>query len=420
MDGHVMDIIHRIFINHWQRKLISFLFAIALWFMVNQSMTMTKTLENVPVRLVNIPTGMTVDGLQTSGMLSKRIALTIQGNGSYLKEMTSNDVEVILDATDKADEWIATISRANLISLNPDLDLSKAVKRVVVQRLPISFTRLMTEKIPIMVTHPIGEAPRDYQFLDVWPYRLFITVSGPEAKIKQVKAKGINLTFNLNDLTHEDLDEAVITSDEVSFMVPEEWKQINIPDLSDKPLTIDDPQAQSLRIDFVKSDLYPIGRPIPIALFFCSEHSMLLNPETFNIALGGVVDKIRGINMIKTPLFAKGVSRFFVDLVQDMIQISILVHPNQHKLDWSVQFHNPRVLEDRYVSTHLSNQEYRHEDPSSAKQRQEYLRNRFRSYMNHFQLYKSQTEKLELSIAVHENEICVNDVSHEKSIPRAH
>ncbi len=420
MDGNLMDLIHRIFLNNWQRKMISLLLAISLWLMVNQSTTMIKTLDNVPVRLVNIPSGMTVDGLQSSGMLSKRISLSLQGNGSLLKEVTSNDIEVILDATDKSDEWIAAISRKNLISLNPDIDLSKTVKKIAIQRLPISFTRLMTEKIPIVVTQPIGEAPRDYQFLDVWPYRLFITVSGPEAKIKQVKAKGINLTFNLNDLTHEDLDETVSASDEVSFIVPDDWKQINIPDLSDQPLTIDDPQAQSLRIDFIKSDLHPINKPIPIALFFPTEHSASLNPETFSIALGGFIDKTRGLYMIKEPLFAKGVSRYFVDLVQDMIQISILVHPNQNKLDWSVQFYNSRVLEDRYVSTHLSNQEFRHEDPSFAKQRQEYLRNRFRSYMNHFQLYKSQTEKLELSIAVSDNYIYVKDSSHEKTIPCSH
>ncbi len=73
---------------------------------------------------------------------------------------------------DKSDEWLATITRKNLLSLNPDVDPLKAIKRVVIQRLPINFTRLVTEKIPVVVTQPIGEAPRDYQFLDIWPYRL--------------------------------------------------------------------------------------------------------------------------------------------------------------------------------------------------------------------------------------------------------
>jgi hypothetical protein len=415
MVGGLVSLIRQIFFVNWQKKITSFLVAIALWLMVNHSMTTTKTLESVAVRVLNIPSGMTVDGLLSTGILSKRISISVQGNKNLLNELSSNDIEVILDATDKSDEWAAMISRKNLISLNPDIDLAKTVKRVTVQSLPISFTRMITEKIPIMVTHPIGEAPRDYQFLDVWPYRLFITVSGPETKIKQVKAKGINLTFNLNDITHTALEETVSSSDEISFVVPDEWKQIEIPDLSDQPLTIDDPQAQDLRIDFVKSDLHAIAKPVPVALFFPTEHSMSLNPETFSIAVGGLIGQVRGLYMIKEPLFAKGTSRFFVDIVQDLIQISVLVHPNENKLDWSVQFHNPRVLEDRYVSTYLSNEEHRHEDPSFAKQRQEYLRNRFRNYMNHFQLYKSQTEKLELSIGVDQNHVCIKDISDEKN-----
>jgi hypothetical protein len=92
-----------------------------------------------------------------------------------------------------------------------------------------------------------------------------------------------------------------------------------------------------------------------------------------------------------------------------MMQISILMHPNENKLDWSVEFHNPRVLEDRYVSLHLSNTGVRHEDPSFAKQREEYLRNRFRNYMNRFQLYKSQTEKLELKVELDQNKILVSE-----------
>lgn len=407
----MMEILHHIFLSNWHRKLVSLLLAISLWLMVNQSMTTTKTLENVPVRLINIPAGMTVDGLLTSGMLSQKISLSLQGNKNLLKDITSNDLEVILDATDKSDEWIASISRKNLISLNPDIDLSKTVKKVILQRLPISFTRMITEKIPVMVTHPIGEAPSDYQFLDVWPYRLSITVSGPVEKIKQVKARGINLTFNLNDITRADLEEADSTSDEISFMIPDDWKQIEIPSLSEHPFMIDDAQAQDLRIDFVKSDLHPIAKPVPISLFFPTEHSMNLNPETYSIALGGLVDQYRGLYMIKDALFAKGASRLFVELVQDMIQISVIVHPKEKKLDWSVQFQNPRVLEDRYVSILLSDEEHRHEDPSFAKQREEYLRNRFRSYMNRFQLYKSQTEKLKLAIEIDQNQICVKDAS---------
>jgi YbbR domain-containing protein len=409
--------IRNVFLQNWERKVISLFLAIVIWLVVNHSLTTTKILENVPVRLINIPTGMTVEGLQPNGMLSKKISLTLQGNKTELAEIAPNDIEIVLDAMDKSDEWLATITRKNLLSLNPDVSLSKAIKRVVIQRLPINFTRLVTEKIPVVVTQPIGETPRDYQFLDIWPYRLTMTVSGPEAVIKQLKAKGMNLTFNLNDISRADLESQDYKTDEVSFFVPDAWKEISIPSLSDRPFTIDDPQAGDLRIDFVRSDLHPIAKAIPINLFFPPEHSLTLNPETYSLALGGIVQRFHGIHLLRKSLYAKGVSQLFVELVQDMLEISILLSPKNEKkqLDWSVQFLNPRVLEDKYVSILMSDDTTTDNDPSYTKRREEYLRGRFRHYMNHFQLYKSDREKFDLKVQLQDHKITVEEFSYEDS-----
>ncbi len=413
-----MDFFARLFLSNWDRKLTALLLAISLWLIVSKSMTTIETLDNVPVRLINIPAGMTAKGLLSSGVLSERISLSLQGNKSLIKDLTANDLEVVLDATDKSDEWLAAISRKNLISLNPDIDLAKTVKRVVVQRLPISFTRMITEKIPVNITDPIGEAPSGYQYLDVWPYYLSVTVSGPVEKINEFKTKGIDLTFDLSKLTREDLEKAESASNEISYLVPDECKQVVLPTLSDLPLMIDDPQARDLRVDFIKSGLHPLTKPIPVALFFPAGQNMNLNPETFSIALGGLIDQVRGIYMIKEPLFAKGASSLFVEVVQDMLQISIFVEPTENKLNWSIQFQNPRGLEDRYVSIIMSDSERTHENPGLLKQREEYLRTRFRYYMNRFQLYKSETEKLDLAIEIDQNLVHIKDISHENISPR--
>ena len=413
-----MSAIRNFILSNWERKLISFILAVVIWLFVNHSLTTTKILENVPVRLINIPMGLTVEGLQPNGMLSKKISLTLQGNKTQLHSIASNDIEVVLDGMDKSDEWLATVTRKNLISLNPDVDVSKAIKRVVIQRLPINFTRLVTEKIPVVVTQPIGEAPRDYQFLDIWPYRLAMTVSGPEEVIKQLKAKGINLTFNLNDISRVDLEAHESKSDEISFFVPQEWKQISIPSLSDRPFEIDDVQAQDLRIDFVRNDLHPIAKAIPLTLFFPPEHSLTLNPETYSLALGGLVQQFHGLHLLRKSLYAKGVSRLFVELVQDMLELSILLAPKTEKkqLDWCIQFLNPRVLEDKYVSVLMSDDADNNLDPSFFKRREEYLRNRFRHYMNRFQLYKSDRDKFDLVVELQDKHVVVEEsTTHENS-----
>jgi len=176
--------------NNWIQKGIALVVALFLWQIVNQSLITTRTIENVGVQLINIPPGMTVDGLLPNGLLSNRIAVNLQGNKNVLKDLTPNDIEVVLDATDKSGEWIASVSRKNLVSLNPDIELSKTIKKVTPQRLPISFVRLVTEKIPVIVTHPIGEAPSGFQFLDVWPYCLTISVSGLKRRSKRSRPKG--------------------------------------------------------------------------------------------------------------------------------------------------------------------------------------------------------------------------------------
>ena len=403
------QIIQRLIFDNWLQKTISLLLAVLLWLVINQSLTTTKTFNNVAVKLINIPSGMTVNGLLPDNILSKRITLSVQGNKNILNDLTSNDIEVVLDATDKSREWTATISRRNLVSLNPDIDLSKAIKRLAPQKRTISFVRLVTEKIPIIVTQPIGEAPKEFQFLDIWPYQLLITASGPEEKIKEIKAKGINFTVNLNDINKNILEEIESNSDEISFKIPEEWKYIHLPTISDRPLPIDDPQAQDLRIDFIRSNLHPIAKPIPISLFFSTEHTQNINPENHSIALGKLVEKFRGLYIISQPLFVKGTSSYFVSIVQDMIQISITIGPKEQHLNWCVQFQNPQILEDKYVSHLLSMEELRYEDPCFAKQKEGYLRNRFRSYMNQLQLYKSETEKLELSIQIKNNQIYIED-----------
>ena len=396
---------YKIFIDHWTRKLIALILAVITWLVVNQTLTSTRTINGIPVRVVNIPSGKTIEGLQSNGRLTKKISLTLVGNRTVLDELTPYDLEVVLDAADKPDEWIAMISNKNLVSLNPEIDISKGINRVYYSNFFIRMTKLVTEKIPIVITQPIGEAPRGYQFLDVWPYRLFLTVSGPEDIIKRLKVKEQRITFNLSDINKAQLDAVTANSgpshaDVVSFYVPEQWKLINIPILSETPIEIDDPKAKALRIDFLRCNLLAIQKPIPVALFFPEKTLATLNPQTVSLLPGNAVEELHGTMFIDIPLYANGVDRLFLETVEEMLQIAIIVAPNhkEETLPWSIEFINPRELENRYVSTLMSNSS---DDETRLLQpalREEYLRNRFRSYMHRLQLFTSDEVKLNLNI----------------------
>lgn len=169
----------KIFVAHWPRKLLAILLSTAIWFVVNHSLTSTRTINNIPVRIINIPAGKTVEGLQPNHRLAKKLNVTLVGNKIILDELTPYDFEIVLDAQGRPDEWYATISTKNIASLNPEIDVAGGIKRIYHPNVLIRMTTVITDKIPVVITHPMGEAPRGYQFLDVWPYRLWLTATGP-------------------------------------------------------------------------------------------------------------------------------------------------------------------------------------------------------------------------------------------------
>lgn len=401
------------FLENWPRKLIALVLAIIIWLTVNYSMNTVKVVSNIPVRVVNLPTDKTIEGMQVNGILKKRVSLTLTGKKAALDELLSQDLEVVIDAKDQAHEWIATIGQKNLISLNPNFDPATMISRVIPTEMIIRQSKLVTEEIPILVTDPIGEAPKGYQFLDVWPYQLSMTINGPEETVKRIKQKGLTLTFNLADITQDQLDALFAshvsrTTDEISFFVPDTWKKISIPALSDTPIQISDAQSIALRINFSRQDLLPIGFSIPITIFFPPKYSHTINPETYSLATNSFITQKNGIKLFSEPLYAQGVSRLFLETVKDMIQVAIIAAPKSEgdTLLWNAQFMYPHELEDRYVAKVMA--EMDDEAPDVQPHfLEDYLRNRFRSYMNRFRLYTPNHNKLSLKIELQANSISV-------------
>lgn len=400
------SLLKRLFIHNWQRKSLAFCLAIIIWLVVNHSLTNTKVVTNVPVRFINLPAGKTVEGLQGK-YLSKKLTITLVGNSTLLDSLQSSDLEVEIDASAKPDEWVVNLSKKDLISLNPEIDIQKGISKVYHPSFIVKLSKIVTEKIPVTITHPQGEPPRGYQFLDVWPYELTQTVTGPEDLIRRLKNKGIKVTFNLSEITKAQLDSipsknSEASQDEISYPVPESWKEIRITALSAEPIPLNDPLARAIRIDFVRKSLLTLDRDIPMELFFPLEQSAILNPENTHIkSEASYIKEVNGITVLQGPFYAKGISNLFLDIVKDMLQLVVIVSPNNPlKLGYSIQFINPQWLEDRYVTAILSDAteaELRDFKPSLQE---EYLRNRFRSYMNHFMLYQTDKDPLKLQASL--------------------
>ncbi len=409
-----------VFIANWSRKLTAFSLAAFIWFHVNQSLTTTKTIPNVSIKLINLPPETTVPGMNYDGLLHEKIALTITGNKTLLEELSSNDIEVVVDAFGKPTEWIPIIKKNNIVSINSDIKLS-GISKITHKNFVVRLTKLVREKILVTITEPIGEAPKGYQFLDVWPYQVYITIEGPEDIVKQQKARGLKLTFNLNEISKEELDEFHTTtprkhSDVVSFTVPDHWKQIHLPALSDLPLVINDPNEKYLRIDFIRSEVFPIEHPIPITLFFSPQFITSASSPKVQIRMTPTLEKKNGVYILMPPFYAGGISQLFLEIIRDHLALGVIVG-NEGKmfLDWNIQVINYQDLENKYVRTLLSDlSQKRLQFGTPLQMYEEHLRNRFRTYMNRLQLYRSPKKKLDLAVSIDNNIIQISeDASHE-------
>lgn len=416
------SLLKSIFIDNWPRKCLSLVLAIVIWFVVNQSLTTSKTIPNIAVRIVNIPPGRTVEGVQSNGLLNKRITLTITGKKTILEDLNSNDFEVVIDASNQRGEWIATLSKKNLVPLNPDINFTGGISKISHKNFIVKLTKLVTEKIPIIITKPIGEPPKGYQFIDIWPYQLYITISGPESVVKKLKSRGVNLTFNLSDISKAQLDDIRgvdynTKQDVVSYFVPNHWKQISLPLLSNTPIEINDPNAKFLRIDFLRDELIPLKSAMQINLFYPGSYGAFFNIQKMGItSQNKTVETRNGLKFFSESLYAKGVSELFTEIMRDMMQILVIMTPRseQSKMNWTLDFVNHRSLESKYVSTLLSDVSDEEIHDLRPSLREEYLRNRFRNFMNRMQLYTQQGNPFSLQIKQEGNNVIVDQVQNEK------
>jgi YbbR domain-containing protein len=406
------SVIAQFFLHNWQRKLVAALAAIVIWLFVNHSISETVTIPNIPIRIINLPSDKTIQGLLPNGILSRRITLNLTGSKDVVEQLEPGDIEVLLDAsTADNEDWIVYLSKKNLVSLNPSIDLSH-ISLIEHNEFVVKLSKLMTAKIPLRIESPKGSSPPGYEYLDIWPQHLTQTISGPEEDIQKLKEKGLEISYDLADITRADLDaiKSNTRNDEISFPIPKKWKQIVIPFRPHTSEEINDPEAQHLRIDFLRKDILQLDKEIPVRVFYPLDDLDKLNPEIFSIATNDDIQKREGVAIFSKPLYASEVSRLFLDVVRNSLEIVIIAAPKTQRkvLAWSIQFIQPRDLEDTYVAFSIANATTnKGVQEVISKAQEELLRKRFRDYMQRMNLYIANNKKLHLKSTIEGDQIRV-------------
>lgn len=400
------NLIYNWILPNWGRKIIAFITAVIIWVFVNHSITSTKTLSGIPVRVVNMPADKTIEGLLPNGILDRRLTLTLSGTKQIIENIEPSDLEIVLDATNATDEWIVQVGKKNLVGLNPDIDIHHHITQIDHQEFLIKLSKMITVKIPITIHIPAGQLPKEYQYLGLWPQHLFQTLTGPEEQIERLREKGLEVTFDIGEISKAELDalrssQEGFYEDEVSYIVPERWKKVAIPFKNNTLESFNDPEATQLRLDFLRKEFIPLEGGIPLQVFYPLKSLDTFNPKQYTLAADANIQSKNGVFILSTPLLVYEVSRLFLDIVRNNLEIIVTGAPKSDKkgLSWNVTLVSPQTLENQYVS-HLATRHNltlsSNHQGSLAKQREEMWRNRFREYMQKLTLYKSKAEKFSL------------------------
>lgn len=402
--------------DQWQLKLFALCGALIVWFTVNKSILAKTTVRNVPVKVLNISEGKAVKDLLPSGYLAKGVDITIHGVKNLIESIDASDIEVRLDAALHVDDWVATVRKTDLFSVNPDIDIAKVVQNLDPTTIIIQQSRVVSADIPIGILPPKGFAPRGYQFLDIWPKELSQKIEGPEDVVRKVESSGLTLQFNLSSITPSLLDRmgeiSQASSDEVTLMVPDGWKQVFTFPLRERYQSINDPKAKLLSINFLKEQSIPFTQAIPVYIYYSSDKLEEINATSLPLTDSKYLDVREGYTYLNFPLYVKNVSETFLSIVRDYLQFVVVAHTDIEnvRLDWSLHFINPKRLEEKYIDVIMSEEESLYasitEDKDEIlKSRRSYLKNRFKDYVKRFELYLNEQQRAEFVFKVSKKKI---------------
>lgn len=407
------SLINNLFFHQWQRKLVALLTAAFIWIFVNHSITSSKTIPSVPIRVINLPTDKTIQGLLPNGFLGKRTTLTLNGTKDIVDQLEPGDVEVILDVSNLPSDGIVQITKKNLISLNPNINLPKHITSIDHPEFVIKMSPILTKKIPIFIQHPSGDPPKGYEFLDIWPIQLTQTVSGPQEQVLDLKNQRLEVTFNLNDITKEQLDNLLESNpydDEVNFPIPDQWKKINIPFSTRGPEPLNDPEAKNMQITFLRQQMLPIKKDMPLHVFYPLKYIDTINPETYGLAPSSFIEIKNQLPILTVPLFTSNVSKLFLEIVKDNLELAIVAAPPTERefLDWSINFIDDSHLEDMYAAFLMSHSKTADLPQTTIRDREKFFRHRFQLYLERFNLYLSPQYKLDLQARLEKGKIKIH------------
>lgn len=178
---------------------------------------------------------------------------------------------------------------------------------------------------------------------------------------------------------------------------------------------LNDPQADFLRLLFLKQEFIPLNLNLPVLLFFPVKYSNTFNPLAYTLEPSHPIILNQGIYQINIPLYVKDVSKLFLDVVKNNIALAVVMAPphENNSVNWAVEFIDEKTLEDTFVQAIMAQEHGILHDFALIDETG--IRHRFREYLRKLTLFGKDGFPLNLSAEISHNKVIIRSKPTETS-----
>ncbi len=174
--------------KNWVLKLISFFFALFLWYFVAGEDKVDMNVS-IPVEIVNLPRDMVI-----SSQFKKQLEVTVSGQRSLIRSLSTQHISRTLDLSDTKPGKVVFENTADTIPFPWGI----SVLRLQPNQITLLIDRLIEKNLTIkpIVT---GSLPEGYELISIFLEPETITITGSKTILEEVESLNTNV-INIEDI----------------------------------------------------------------------------------------------------------------------------------------------------------------------------------------------------------------------------
>ena len=124
-----------------QRKCVALLFALLIWFYVNQRISEVETFSDIPIEIINPNTNLVIASAKIP-----RAAIIVRGSRKILSSLDSKDIKVRLDIPQDIRPGFITL---NIYKENITIPSTTQLENIITDKIKIEVDEFQEKEVPV-------------------------------------------------------------------------------------------------------------------------------------------------------------------------------------------------------------------------------------------------------------------------------